>query len=33
MLGALLGYLITRPAYAAILEKVLAAERAGEKHE
>ncbi len=29
MLGALLGYLITRPAYAAILEKVLEAERKG----
>jgi preprotein translocase subunit SecD len=29
MLGALLGYLITRPAYAAILEKVLEAERRG----
>jgi preprotein translocase subunit SecD len=31
MLGALLGYLITRPAYAAILEKVLEAERKGQK--
>jgi preprotein translocase subunit SecD len=30
MLGALLGYLITRPAYAAILEKVLEAERKGQ---
>lgn len=27
MLGALLGYMLTRPAYAAIVEKVLAAER------
>jgi len=31
MLGALLGYLITRPAYAAILEKVLEAERKGQQ--
>ncbi len=31
MLGALLGYLLTRPAYAAIVEKVLEAERKGEK--
>jgi len=31
MLGALLGYLLTRPAYAAILEKVLEAERKGTK--
>jgi preprotein translocase subunit SecD len=29
MLGALLGYMLTRPAYAAIVEKVLAAERKG----
>ncbi len=33
MLGALLGYLLTRPAYAAILEKVLEAERKGMKAE
>ncbi|MEW6748182.1 MAG: hypothetical protein AB1295_00535 [Candidatus Micrarchaeota archaeon] len=31
MLGALLGYMLTRPAYAAIVEKVLAAERKGEQ--
>jgi preprotein translocase subunit SecD len=29
MLGAMLGYLLTRPAYAALVEKVLAAERKG----
>ena len=33
MLGALLGYMLTRPAYAAIVEKVLAAERKGESTE
>jgi preprotein translocase subunit SecD len=33
ILGALLGYLITRPAYAAILEKVLEAERKGQPRE
>jgi preprotein translocase subunit SecD len=33
ILGALLGYLITRPAYAAILEKVLEAERKGQPKE
>jgi preprotein translocase subunit SecD len=32
MLGALLGYLLTRPAYAAIVEKVLDAEKKGEEH-
>ena len=32
MLGALLGYLLTRPAYAAIVEKVLEAEKKGEEH-
>ncbi len=31
MLGALLGYLLTRPAYAALVEKVLEAEKKGEK--
>jgi len=30
MLGALLGYMLTRPAYAAIVEKVLIAEKKGE---
>ncbi len=33
ILGALLGYMLTRPAYAAIVEKVLAAERRGQKAE
>jgi preprotein translocase subunit SecD len=33
ILGALLGYMLTRPAYAAIVEKVLAAERRGQKTE
>lgn len=33
ILGALLGYMLTRPAYAAIVEKVLAAERSGQKAE
>lgn len=32
MLGALLGYMLTRPAYAAIVEKVLEAEKKGEEH-
>ncbi|MFH1785276.1 MAG: hypothetical protein ABH842_02520 [Candidatus Micrarchaeota archaeon] len=32
MLGALLGYLLTRPAYAAMVEKVLEAEKKGEAH-
>lgn len=32
MLGALLGYLLTRPAYAALVEKVLDAEKKGEEH-
>ncbi len=31
MLGALLGYMLTRPAYAAIVEKVLTEERKGEE--
>ncbi len=30
ILGALLGYLLTRPAYAAIVEKILEAEKSGE---
>ncbi|MFH1520794.1 MAG: hypothetical protein ABID61_04060 [Candidatus Micrarchaeota archaeon] len=32
MLGAVLGYLLTRPAYAALVEKVLEAEKKGHEH-